>query len=185
MCSFGAKYILLVLKKYRGVIFHETEEAYKIWRGIALSIQNWHKEFGRFRPEHWKVSKVFTLMGSFWAMYILLLYRGVIFHDIEESCKIWRKTDLPFGKRHEESDRFSLEHSKVSKLEPWCDPFVQSRKCMTLKFTEEICVMKMKNDTKIEEELTLRFKIDMKNFTKFYPSTQKSKKFVLIGSLWP
>ena len=49
---------------------------------------------------------------------------------------------------------------------------------MTLKFTEELCVMKMKNDTKIEEELTCRFKIDMRNFTNFDPNTQKSKKIV-------
>ena len=49
---------------------------------------------------------------------------------------------------------------------------------MTLKFTEELCVMKMKNDTKIEEELTCRFKIDMRNFTNFDHSTRKSKKFV-------
>ena len=55
---------------------------------------------------------------------------------------------------------------------------------MTLKFTEELCVMKMKNDTKIEEELTCCFKTDMRNFTNFDPSTQKSKKFcVLIGFL--
>ena len=49
---------------------------------------------------------------------------------------------------------------------------------MTLKFTEELCVMTMKNDTKIEQELTCSFKIDMRNFTNFDPSTQKSKKIV-------
>ena len=43
--------------------------------------------------------------------------------------------------------------------------------------------MTMKNDTKIEEELTCHFKIDMRNFTNFDPSTRKSKTFVLIGSL--
>ena len=44
--------------------------------------------------------------------------------------------------------------------------------------------MTMKIDTKIEEELTRRFKIDMRNFTNCNPSTPKSKKcFVLIGSL--
>ena len=32
MGSFSAKYILFALKRYRGVIFHETEEEYKIWR---------------------------------------------------------------------------------------------------------------------------------------------------------
>ena len=49
---------------------------------------------------------------------------------------------------------------------------------MTLKFTKNFCVMKMKNDTKIEEKLTCRFKIDMCNFTNLDPSTQKSKKIV-------
>ena len=49
---------------------------------------------------------------------------------------------------------------------------------MTLKFTEELCVMTIKNDTKIEEELTCCFKIDIRNFTNFDPSTQKSKNFV-------
>ena len=38
--------------------------------------------------------------------------------------------------------------------------------------------MTIKNDTKIEEELTCRFKIDTRNFRNFDPSTQKSKKFV-------
>ena len=37
--------------------------------------------------------------------------------------------------------------------------------------------MTMKNDTKIEEELTFHFKIDMRNLTNFHPSTQKSKRF--------
>ena len=35
--------------------------------------------------------------------------------------------------------------------------------------------MTVKNDKKIEEELTCRFKIDMRNFTDFDPSTQKCK----------
>ena len=47
MGSFSAKYILFELKKYRGVIFHETEGGYKIWRGINL-FQNWRKEFDKF-----------------------------------------------------------------------------------------------------------------------------------------
>ena len=34
MGSFSGKYILLELKNYRGVIFHETEGGYKIWRVI-------------------------------------------------------------------------------------------------------------------------------------------------------
>ena len=102
-------------------------------------------------------------------------YRGVISHDIEEWCKIWRKIDLLPGK-WQEFGKFSPEHLKVSKLELWWDPIVQSRKCMSSKFTEKLCVMTMKNDTKIEEELTCHFKIDMRNFTNFDPSVWKSKK---------
>ena len=48
---------------------------------------------------------------------------------------------------------------------------------MSLKFTEKLCVMTMNNDTKIEEELTCRFEIDMRNFTNFDPSILKSEKF--------
>ena len=50
---------------------------------------------------------------------------------------------------------------------------------MSLKFTEEISVMKMKNDTKFEEELTCCFKIDVRNFTNFDLNTRKAQKFGL------
>ena len=50
---------------------------------------------------------------------------------------------------------------------------------MSLKSTEELCVMTMKNDAKFEEELTCQFKIDMRNLTNFDPNTRKSQKFAL------
>ena len=68
----------------------------------------------------------------------------------------------------------------------WWGPFVQSKKCMRLKFTVGLCIMTMKNDRKMLKELTCRFKIDMRNLTNFDLSTRKSKKcIVLIGTLWP
>ena len=97
--SFWANYVLFELKKYRGVIFHETEEGYKIWRGIDLLFQNWRKEFDKFWPEHSKASKIFTLMGSLWAKYILIelkKYRRIIVHETEKGCKTWRWIDLSF-----------------------------------------------------------------------------------------
>ena len=48
---------------------------------------------------------------------------------------------------------------------------------MSLKIPGELCVMAMTNDAKFEGELTCQFKIDMRNFTNFDPSTQKSQKF--------
>ena len=50
---------------------------------------------------------------------------------------------------------------------------------MSLKFTGELCVMTMKNEAKIEEELACQFKIDMRNLTNFDLSTRKSQKFAL------
>ena len=50
---------------------------------------------------------------------------------------------------------------------------------MSLKFTEELCVMIMKNDVKLEEKLTCRFKIDMRNLSNFEPSTRMSQKVAL------
>ena len=77
MGSFWANYILFELKKYRGVIFHETEKGCKIWGEIELSFQSWHKEFDKFWPENWKVLKTFTLIGSFWAKYILFELKNI------------------------------------------------------------------------------------------------------------
>ena len=50
---------------------------------------------------------------------------------------------------------------------------------MTLKFTEELCVMTMKNNAKFEEELTFHFKTNMRKLTNFDSSTRKSKKITL------
>ena len=50
---------------------------------------------------------------------------------------------------------------------------------MSFKFTREFYVMKMKKETKLEEELTCQFKIDMGSLTNFDPSTRKSQKFAL------
>ena len=39
--------------------------------------------------------------------------------------------------------------------------------------------MTINNDAEFEEELTCRFKIDMRNLTNFDPNTQKSQTFTL------
>ena len=107
-----------------------------------------------------EILKISTLTGSLCAKYItfgLKKYREVISHNTEW-CKILRKTNLWFGKWHEGYGKFSPEHLKVSKLGLWWGPFVQSRKCMSLKVTEELCDMTMKNHAKTEEELTRALK---------------------------
>ena len=141
------------LKIYRGVMCHDNKQWFKIWRRIDLSVQNWHGKFNKFWPEDSKISKSCTLMGCFWPRYIMFELnkcRGVMFDGTQDWCKVWRKTDLCFQKWHEEFGKFSPQHLKVSKLELWWHRFVQSWKCMNLKFPGEFCVMTMKNDAKTE-----------------------------------
>ena len=74
---------------------------------------------------------------------------------------------------------FYQNHLKVSKLVfPW-NPFVQSKKCMSYKLAEQLQVMTPKNDEKSEEELTCRFKLDIRKLTNFDLRTQKCQKFTL------
>ena len=119
MGSFSAKYIFFELKKYREVIFHETEEGYKIWSGIDSWFQNWYKEFDKLWPECSKISQIFILMDSFWAKYILFElknYRGIIFHETEEGYKPWSAINLSFQKWHKKFDKLWPERSKISKI---------------------------------------------------------------------
>ena len=160
---------------------HGSEDWCKIWRKTEFLFKKW-QEFGKYWLEPSGVSKIFKFIGFYCEKYLIFdfkKYKGVIFHDTEEWCKIWRITDLWFEKWHEEFGKFSPEHSKLSKLGLWWDPFVQSRKCMSLKFTEELCDITMKKDGNSEEELTCHFKIGMRNLTNFDPSTWKSKEFAL------
>ena len=50
---------------------------------------------------------------------------------------------------------------------------------MGLRFSGELCVMRMKNGAKIKEELISQFKTDMSNLTNFDSRSQNSQKFVL------
>ena len=56
-------------------------------------------------------------------------------------------------KLHEEYCKCLPEHLKVSKLGLWWDLFTQSRKCLTLTFTAELCLMIMKNVLKLTWEI--------------------------------
>ena len=74
---------------------------------------------------------------------------------------------------------------KVSKLGLWWDPLIQNRKRMSLRSTEELCVMTMKKNAKLEEELTCHFKIVMRNLNEFWSKHLKiSKSFILMCSFW-
>ena len=72
------------LKIYR-VMCNDTEEWWKIWKGIDLSVQNWHNEVDEHWPKDSKILKMWTAMGCFWPKYIMLRlkkYVGVMLDGI-------------------------------------------------------------------------------------------------------
>ena len=116
-----------------------------------------------------------------WAKKVQL---GVIFHDARVWCKIWRKTDFWLGKWHDEFDKFPPEYIKFSKLELSLDPFIQSRKCMSLKQG----VMRYDNEEwcNIWSRTDLPFQNWNEECNKSWPKQSKiSKIFFLMGWFSP
>ena len=108
MGYFWVKYILFVLKKYRGVVFNDTEEWCKVWRGTDLIFQNWHEELDKFWPEHSKVYKIFTLVGSFCAKLSFITLKGDAKFEEKLTCGL-------------ENDRMNLVnfHHSTWKSQNW------------------------------------------------------------------
>ena len=138
------------LEIYRGVVCHDNEGRCKIWRGIDVSFQNWNEEFDEFRLENLKVSNFALYWAPFDQKYVLAekVQRSYVsshwrvMQNLNKNWFVvwkWQK----FGK-------FLPEHLKISKLGLSWDPYIRSRKCMSLKFTEEFCIMTMKNNAKFQ-----------------------------------
>ena len=77
MGSFYPKKKIYELKIYSGNLCHDNEEWYKIWRGIDLSVQNWHEEFHKLWPERSKIPEIYCLIGCFWRKYVILRLKKV------------------------------------------------------------------------------------------------------------
>ena len=113
-------------------------------------------------PKRWNAMGYICLKTAFLNLkYYLQIYLTLL------------STDLWFGKWNEEYGKFSPGHLKVSKLGFWWDPLIQSWKSMSLKSTDELSAMTMKNDAKFEEEFTCNFKVNMSNLTNIDPGTSK------------
>ena len=115
VCTLMGWYKMFQLKKYRGVMFDCTQDWYKVWRKTGLCFQK--LTWGIFTTALESL-QIGTLMASFCLklkMYELKIYRGVMCHENEEWCKIWRGIDLSVQNWHEEFDKFWPKHSKISK----------------------------------------------------------------------
>ena len=135
-----------------------------------------------------KSKKICVLMGSLWPKYIMFelkQYRGVIFHDTEGRCKIWRKNGLWFEKWHEKFDKFSPEHLKVSVLGLWWDLFVQSRKCMSLKFTETYVSWQWRMMQNLKRNWLVIWKLTWGIWQILTLTPKNLKKLLFNWLLWP
>ena len=113
--------IKLWLKKYRRVIHHDIGEWCRVHRKTVFWFQLWHEEFYNFLPTSQKTEN-FTVMGSFCPKYVrfeLKKWRGVIFPDTEQWCKIWTNPDFVVSNIAEELGELSLEHLEVWKIVLW------------------------------------------------------------------
>ena len=99
------------LKKYRGVIFYDTGKWCKIWRKTDLWLGKWHEEFGRFSPEHSKVSK----LGLWWDLFIQSRIR-LNLKFTGELCVMTMKKD---AKREEElTCQFKIDMRTLTNFDP-------------------------------------------------------------------
>ena len=110
MGSFCPKYKIYELKIYRGAMCHDSEEWCKIWRGIRLVISK--LTWGIWWILTWALENLKNLLFNWlvWPKYVMFElknYRGVMFDDTKDWCKIWRKADLCFQKWHKEFGKFA------------------------------------------------------------------------------
>ena len=116
---FNKVYNIWAKKKYREVLFDGTEYWCDIWQKTDLCFLKWHGEFSKFSPGHVQKSKNWDFNGILLSkveMYKLKIYRGVLCHDNEEWCKIWRGIDLSVQIWHEEFDNFDSSTQKSQKF---------------------------------------------------------------------
>ena len=122
-----------------------------------------------------KFHQICTLIGFFcWKniKFQLKKYRGVMSHNTEKWCKIWKKTNFLFQKRQEFGEFWS-DHSEVSKIFTLIGTFRTKYITFDQKSTEELSFMTLKSQAKFEEKLTCGLENEMRNLTNFHQDTWK------------
>ena len=178
------KHIIFELKKYRGDMFDGTEYWCKIWRKTDLYFQKWHEKFGKFSPEHLKVSKFWLWWDSFiksWKcmrlkftgeLFVMTMKKDVKLEE-ELTCRFKLTSGLCWVLTRalrilQISHFFRLPLTKV------CNVWVK-------KSTEELCLMTLKIDAKFVGKLICTFKHDMRNLGSFHQRAWESRNWDFDG----
>ena len=96
MGSFCLNHVQFQLRKYRRVISCDTESDTKFWYKLTCSFKHDIRNLVNFHANIQKSEIAFS--PKVWAKKKRRSYRGVIFHDIEQRCKIWINLGLVVSK---------------------------------------------------------------------------------------
>ena len=98
-----------------------------------------------------------TKLYNVWAKKVKRSYvwlHSRLIQSLKENWFVFPKTDM------RNLANFHQSIFKSLKIGTSRDPFIRSKKCMSLKFRGEFCVIAMKNGAKFKEELTCQFKMN-------------------------
>ena len=133
------------------------------------NLMNFNASSGRSENSHFHVlvlSKNITIDPK--------MYRGVMCHNTEEWCKIWKVTDLYFKKWHEEFSEFWHNTWKFQNLHFKWAFFDQSISCFHLKKYTVVRRHYTKDRSKLQGKNDLWLHKWHDEFGEFHQSTQKS-----------
>ena len=103
----------------RGVMFNCTQDWCKVWRKTGLWFQKLTWGIWQIFTRALKSLEIGTLMAYFYLKLKtneLINCGGVMCHDNDEWCKIWRGIDLSVQNWHEEFDNFDQSTQKSQKF---------------------------------------------------------------------
>ena len=119
MGSFCSKQKIHKINDYRGVMYNDTGKWLKIWRGIDLLFQNWHREFDEILLEYLEVWKMCTLMGCLWPKYIIFEPKKTVelsFMTLERDAKFEEELTCQFKTDVRKLMNFDLSTQKSQKF---------------------------------------------------------------------
>ena len=193
--SFCPKYTRFEGQKYRRVISHDTEQWCETWINHDLVVSKMTWGIGWTFVRGLKNMKNCTLMASFCPKHIMLRlenYIGIMYHDTEQWCKNWRKTDSWLEKWHD-----AEEWCKILRKVLWGIWWILMRVVTSLKIFTLMCYFCRKYITFVpkiyrgvmchntEEWYKIWAKSIMRNLTNFDPTLEILKLCTLMGSFWP
>ena len=135
----------------------------------------------RLLTAHVKFYQICTFIGSLKYKILAKKYRGVISHDPEDWCKIWKKTNLLFQKWQEFGEIWH-EHLQVSKTCTFICSYCARYLMFDLKNYRGVIFHDTDMWCKIgKKKLTCSLESDMRNMTNFYQSTWKCQNWDFDG----